>query len=166
MSSMTNDVTLPGIRGPRHRRWIWWTGGIVGGLALVAAVLVAAMLYHMNYVPADLDVSTTKLSAQALYRGTIEPGADPIPINQLHTWTVHLETPDGQPVEDATMTVDGDMPQHGHGLPTQPLVTQYLGNGDYLVEGMKFQMTGWWYVEFVINQDGQQDTVRFDMILK
>ena len=138
----------------------------MGGLLLVAAVLFAYMLYHMNYVPADLDVSTTKLSAQGMYRGTIEPGVDPIPINQLHTWTLHLETPDRQPIEDATITVDGDMPQHGHGLPTQPLVTQYLGNGDYLVEGMKFQMTGWWYVEFAISRGEQQDTVRFDMILK
>jgi len=61
--------------------------------------------------------------------------------------------------------VDGDMPEHGHGLPTRPRVTAYLGNGDYLVEGMKFQMTGWWYVEFDVSAGGTQDTVRFDFVL-
>ncbi|MDQ5853659.1 MAG: hypothetical protein M3380_16645, partial [Chloroflexota bacterium] len=76
MSSITNDVTLPGTRGARRRSWIWWSGGIVGGLLLVAAVLFALMRYRMNYVPADLDVSSTKVSAQGLYRGTIVPGPD------------------------------------------------------------------------------------------
>jgi hypothetical protein len=58
------------------------------------------------------------------------------------------------------------MPQHGHGLPTQPQVTQSLGNGDYLVEGMKFQMAGWWVVDFNIDSAGQRDNVRFNLILQ
>ena len=40
------------------------------------------------------------------------------------------------------LKVDGDMPQHGHGLPTRPRVTRNLGNGDYQIEGVKFQMGG------------------------
>ena len=40
------------------------------------------------------------------------------------------------------------MPRHGHGLPTKPRVTRPLGNGDHLVEGMKFNMGGWWVVKF------------------
>ena len=70
------------------------------------------------------------------------------------------------PLTDASIGVDGDMPQHGHGLPTRPQVTKHLGNGDYLVEGMKFQMGGWWVVDFTIEANGKQDTVRFNMILK
>ena len=66
----------------------------------------------------------------------------------------------------ASISVDGDMPQHGHGLPTRPQVTKHLGNGDYLAEGMKFQMGGWWVVDFTIDAAGQKDTVRFNMILK
>jgi hypothetical protein len=87
-------------------------------------------------------------------------------INQIHTWIIHVATPDGQPVTDAAITVDGDMPQHGHGLATRPQVTKHLGNGDYLVEGMKFQMGGWWVVDFTIEAAGQRDTARFNMILK
>jgi hypothetical protein len=84
----------------------------------------------------------------------------------MHQWTLHVESADGQPVEDATITVDGDMPQHGHGLPTRPQVTQNLGNGDYLVEGIKFQMGGWWLMDFTITANGQTDAVHFNMMLE
>jgi hypothetical protein len=58
------------------------------------------------------------------------------------------------------------MPQHGHGLPTSPQVTQNLGNGDYLVEGMKFQMPGWWEVRFSISAGAQTDTITFNLTLQ
>src|SRR4249920_3274177 len=32
---------------------------------------------------------------------------------------------------------DGGMPQHGHGLPTRPVVSRELADGTYLMEGMK-----------------------------
>jgi hypothetical protein len=63
------------------------------------------------------------------------------------------------------ISVDGDMPEHGHGLPTRPEVTRYLGNGDYLVEGMKFQMPGWWVMDFDVTVDGQSDQVHFNLLL-
>jgi hypothetical protein len=90
---------------------------------------------------------------------------NPVPINQMLKWTLHVEDAEGQLVENATSTVDGDMPQHGHGLPTRPQVTRYLGNGDYLVEGLKFHMPGWWVVDFQIEAGDQQDQVRFNLLL-
>jgi hypothetical protein len=83
----------------------------------------------------------------------------------MHKWTLHVETADGELVENATITVDGDMPEHGHGLPTRPRVTEYLGNGDYLVEGVKFQMGGWWVMDFTITTDSLTDAVHFNMKL-
>jgi hypothetical protein len=152
-------------RSNRARVWKWILGG-AGALLLVALAAFGFMLWRMNYIPADLDLSATRLSNQGLYRVSYAPRRGPIAINQLHAWTIHVATPDGRPVADATIAVDGDMPQHGHGLPTQPLVTKHLGNGDYLVEGMKFQMGGWWVVDFTIDAAGKRDTVRFNMILK
>ena len=58
------------------------------------------------------------------------------------------------------------MPQHGHGLPTRPQVTQDLGNGDYLVEGLKFQMIGWWEVRYTITASEQSDSITFNLVLK
>ena len=34
---------------------------------------------------------------------------------RLHSWTLHLETASGTSVDSASITVDGGMPQHGHG---------------------------------------------------
>ncbi|MNY39209.1 hypothetical protein D3C86_1738840 [compost metagenome] len=120
----------------------------------------------MKGVPSDLDYSTARATEQGAFRLSYRTDPAVIPIAKLHQWTIHLETPDGKPIDGATITVDGDMPQHGHGLPTRPEVTQNLGNGDYRVEGMKFQMGGWWIVNFGITADGKQDKVTFNLMLK
>jgi hypothetical protein len=138
---------------------------IAGAVVLVLLVAVAGLMAWMSYVPADLDLSTTRLSAQGAYRVSYEPRRGTVPVNQIHAWTLHVETADGRPVEGATITVDGDMPQHGHGLPTEPQVTADLGGGHYLVEGLKFHMPGWWVMDFTISADGRTDAVRFDMLL-
>ena len=57
------------------------------------------------------------------------------------------------------------MPQHGHGLPTKPQVTRELGNGDHLVEGMKFNMGGWWVVKFRVNAMAGSDSLVFNLKL-
>ncbi len=90
---------------------------------------------------------------------------DPIPINRMHEWTVRVETADGDPVEDAEIIVDGGMPAHDHGLPTQPRVTEYLGDGDYRVRGLRFHMRGAWQVRFEIRDGELRDRVTFDLAL-
>jgi hypothetical protein len=162
-----NTITAPQSTSPANRRRVWkWVAGSVGALVLVLLAAFGFMFWRMSYIPADLDLATTRLSNQGAYRVSYAPRHAPITINQLHIWTIHVATADGQPVTDAVISVDGDMPQHGHGLPTTPRVTQHLGNGDYLVEGMKFQMGGWWVVDFTIDAAGRPDTVQFNMILR
>jgi hypothetical protein len=153
-----------GGRGRLGWRRIAAIGAVVLGIGVIAG---GATLWRMHgAAPGDLDLATTRLSAGGLYRATIRSQAEPIPIGALHSWTIRIETPDGHPVPGATIAVDGGMPQHGHGLPTQPRVTRDLGNGEYLVEGMKFQMDGWWTLEFAIAADGGRDTTRFNLVLK
>lgn len=142
---------------------------IVGGLAALVVIVLGfagVTFARMSYVPPDLDYSLTRLSANGVYRVTYSSSTTPVPVNQLHSWQLHIETADGKPVDDATITIFGDMPQHGHGMPTKPQVTQNLGNGDYLVEGMKFQMGGWWVIDFTIDANGQSDKVSFNLMLK
>jgi hypothetical protein len=114
--------------------------------------------------PADLDVGTSKTSDQGLFTVSYKSELEPLTINELHTWTVHVETAEGQPIDEAAVSVDGGMPEHNHGMPTEPLVTP-LGNGDYRVEGMKFQMPGWWTVTVDVSNAGQQDSVTFNLVL-
>ena len=162
---MSQVASIPR-RVPAQRHTLRWVV-IAAGLVVIAAVAYYGyMMFTMMSVPANLDMATTRTSTQGLFRGSWVSQLEPIEIDQIHTWTIHLETPDGQPLENAQVTVDGGMPQHGHGLPTQPMVTQYLGHGDYRVEGMKFQMTGWWVVNFHITANGKSDTMQFNLILK
>ena len=116
-------------------------------------------------VPSNLDYSSTRISDKSLFKVSYMVSTGTVPINLIHQWTLHVETADGQPVDNAAINVDGDMPQHGHGLPTQPRVAKNLGNGHYLVGGMKFQMGGWWLMDFTITANGQTDVVHFNMML-
>lgn len=100
-----------------------------------------------------------------MYLISYESKLQPITINRIHNWVVHVETSDGSPVDDAMVTLIGGMPGHDHGLPTMPLATQYLGDGDYLVEGMKFHMNGWWQITISITVESSYDSVTFDLQL-
>ena len=128
-----------------------------------AGLLTSCMLFAKP--PTDLDYSRTRTSAAGHYRATIHPQGDSIPQGKLQRWTLHLETAGGAPVDSATVTVDGGMPQHGHGLPTKPQVTRMLGNGDHLVEGMKFNMGGWWVVKFRVEARAGNDSLVFNLKL-
>jgi hypothetical protein len=116
-------------------------------------------------LPTDLDTSSTLTTEQEIYQVSIDSNLDPVAINQIHTWNLHVETPEGQPVENAEITVSGGMPQHDHGFPTSPQVTKDLGTGDYLLEGVRFNMAGWWEMSFDITADGQTDSVTFNIVL-
>ena len=134
-------------------------------IALLAAVALANGCMMFARAPKDLDYSRTRMSAAGTYRATIRPQGDTIPQGKLHRWILHVETPNGAPIDACQITVDGGMPQHGHGLPTKPVVTRDLGNGDHLVEGMKFNMGGWWVVKFRVSSAAGQDTVVFNLKL-
>jgi hypothetical protein len=148
-------------RSPLARRGRALFSGIAAASA--AALLTGCMLFARP--PRDLDYSRTRTSASGVYRGTIRPQGDSIPQGRLQRWTLHLETADGVPVDSAQVVVDGGMPQHGHGLPTKPRVTRALGNGDHLVEGLKFNMGGWWVVKFRVNAAAGSDSLVFNIQL-
>ena len=114
--------------------------------------------------PAQIDTTTTQISQQGLYRITYRSDLDPIAINTLHTWTLQIETAAGEPVSGGAVSVEGGMPEHNHGMPTQPIVTASTG-GSYQVEGMKFQMPGWWTVTGVVDAGGQIDSATFHLLL-
>lgn len=82
-----------------------------------------------------------------------------IRINEMHSWILHVASDSGEPVTGASITVDGGMPEHDHGMPTRPRVTGELGDGDYRLEGMRFHMSGDWEVSIHISADGKADTV-------
>ena len=114
-------------------------------------------------LPAAHDLSTTRAGENGVYRATYRSESDPIAINELHTWNLRVEAVDGTPVDGAVISVSGDMPEHGHGMPTRPQVTARREGGDYRVEGMRFQMGGFWTVTFAVDAGGKQDRVTFNL---
>jgi hypothetical protein len=44
-------------------------------------------------------------------------------------------------------------------------VTRYLGDGKYLLEGMRFHMPGDWEILVTIESPGQRDVVRIPLAL-
>jgi len=117
-------------------------------------------------VPADLDVSTTQMSENKLFAVSYRSLRGTIPINRILSWELNLKTADGKPVDNAKITIVGDMPEHHHGLPTQPEIMKGIGPGNYLIEGIRFSMPGWWVVTFHIKAGDMMDNVTFNLQLR
>lgn len=107
---------------------------------------------------------TTRWSSKHLFQVGYTSSPAPVPLLQVHSWTVTIADAAGQPVNDASITVLGGMPAHAHGLPTTPQVKS-LGGGRYLIEGLKFHMPGAWAVALRIKAGAVTDSVTFDLQL-
>ena len=104
-----------------------------------------------------------RTSATGLYISTLED-ADTLVPRKMYTFRARItDGKTGQPVTDAAITIDGGMPQHGHGLPTRPRVTRNLGNGWYEVSGVRFNMGGWWELKLTVTTPAGTDTVTFNL---
>ncbi|CAM3865158.1 DUF3703 domain-containing protein [Polaromonas hydrogenivorans] len=133
--------------------------------ASAALAALATIMAGCVTQPTDLDLSLDKNSASSVYHVALVPPAQAPAINQMHSWKVKLTTPQGTPVHGAKFVVDGGMPQHGHGLPTQPRVTREFEDGTYALDGMKFSMTGWWEVKLTIQGQQGVDKVTFNWVI-
>lgn len=129
-------------------------------LYLISLFLATSLSFAVTGNAADesQDFATVKNSKH--FRVSYKSKVEPLPLNRIHSWLLHIDTVDGSPVEQATISVYGGMPAHKHGLPTQPEVTE-ISNGDYLVEGLKFSMTGLWQMWFDIQVNELSDKVKF-----
>ncbi len=119
-------------------------------------VLVAMLCVLLQQVGTTGDAWESK---RGLFIVGYESALQPIEINRIHSWQLHVENADGDPVTGADIEVTGGMPAHDHGLPTRPLVTEELGDGYYRLQGMRFHMAGDWELTIVIVADGKTDTV-------
>jgi hypothetical protein len=103
-------------------------------------------------------------SAGGRYVATLEP-AKPLRPRQMQTVRITVRDAEGRAIDEAQISIDGGMPQHGHGLPTRPRVTRNLGDGMYEIEGVRFNMGGWWEFKLTIAGSRGADTVTFNLDL-
>jgi hypothetical protein len=141
------------------RRHLFW---LAPAALVVAAAGVAA---NMMEPPSGLDLSLKKTTEHNFYVAALSADQSPVPVGAIHSWTVKVTTADGKPLDTVAIAIDGAMPQHGHGLPTKPRVTRALGAGRHLIEGMKFNMSGWWTLTVSIDGPKGVDKATFNLVL-
>jgi hypothetical protein len=122
---------------------------VITPIVLIALLAGAhmAMMAATPKPPASEFGYGPRVSTGGEYQVTIEDSAAFKTGKMLQT-VIRVTSKEGNAVSGLQITVDGGMPQHGHGLPTKPRVTKDLGNGRYQVEGLKFNMGGWWELKF------------------
>ena len=121
-----------------------------------------AMLFNSSYAAEN---QWQKTSEAKHFTITIAPQQGRYTIGEYHQWIIEVKNSAAKPVENAQITMGGGMVGHGHDLPSQPVVTRYLGEGKYLIEGVLFNMMGDWTLLFAIQTPSVADRVRFDIAL-
>jgi len=145
---------------------------LVASLALVVAAAImttacghaVAMIHGLGVRrPAASEFGLgPRTSVNRLYVATLETPGQLRP-RQMQTLRVAIVDDAGRPVEGAMLAIGGGMPQHGHRLPTRPRMTRALGAGTYEVEGVRFNMGGWWEFKVTITSERGADTVTFNL---
>jgi hypothetical protein len=117
---------------------------------IVGSLLTAVAGAREAQLIADLEaISSSGQSIQIFSQ------LSPLQINKIHGWQIVVRAADGEPVSGAEISVSGGMPEHDHGIPTQPRITRQLEPGVYLLKGVRFHMPGKWQLVVEIEQPGQ-----------
>ncbi len=90
----------------------------------------------------------------------------PLRINQIHSWRIRILDANNKALSVEVLEVSGGMPEHDHGLPTQPQITKQMENGDYLLEGVRFHMQGKWLLQIDLQNNGSKDQALIDFLLQ
>ncbi|MBU0485831.1 MAG: FixH family protein [Proteobacteria bacterium] len=161
-----NDLNLT-MSGPWELRVGVKSGRQVDTAVFIVAAGMNGQDHRHQFIeqPADLDFSTTLLSENGNFIVSYISDLGEIPLNKIHSWQLRVESKDGVPVSGAVIKVEGLMPEHGHGFPTNPIVSAELESSSYLVEGLRFNMPGWWNITFEIKAGDTVDSVKFNLRL-
>jgi hypothetical protein len=148
------------------RRTLTLTTAIVATILLTLSAGAAILMGrgHGSAKPAASEFGPgPRTSARGLYVATLQ-GATTLKPRKMYTLQVTVASAaNGQAVSGATINIGGGMPQHGHGFPTRPRVTNNLGNGRYEISGLRFNMGGWWELKLTITTPAGTDTVTFNL---
>lgn len=132
----------------------------------VAALLVAVVAACTLAPPAPaLDLSRAKLTRDARFHVELLAPDEGIAINRIQSWQLRLSTPDGAPISKALVYLNGDMPEHGHGMPTRPMTHGEVSPGTYRVDGVKLSMAGRWELVVAVQANGKEDLAYFNVVI-
>ena len=145
----------------RTRKAMWITALMLGALAGGQALMTASAMKR----PANIEFGLgPRASANGMFVAMLVP-VEPLRVRKLQSMTVVITDASMHPIDNAQITIDGGMPHHGHGLPTQPRVTGNTGGGVYEIEGVRFNMGGWWEFKLSITTPRGTDVITFNLAL-
>ena len=140
---------------------------LIGVLVVMGALAGAHLLMMRVSVPrpsaSDFGFGP-RTSGAGLYTATLIP-TEPLRTRKLQSVHVAIADAHGQPISNARIAIDGGMPQHRHGLPTRPQVTKSIGSGVYEIDGVRFNMGGWWEFKLSVTTDAGTDLITFNLNL-
>jgi len=131
--------------------------------AIIAILALLTITACASRPSADQFGYGPRTSMERRYTATIEAPAQPLKPRRMMKLQVSIRDAAGNPVDNAQIEVDGGMPQHGHGLPTKPRVTRSLGDGRYEIDGLRFNMGGWWELRLAVTSAAGSDRVTFNL---
>lgn len=138
---------------------------VLAGLVLLSATgcsLVNMLGTGIEPPPASEFGLGPRVSLLGLYKASLLADR-PLAPRKMQSLQVLIESSTGAVIDDATISINGGMPQHGHGLPTRPRVTSYAGSGIYQIEGVRFNMGGWWEFKLAIASPAGDDSIVFNL---
>jgi hypothetical protein len=104
------------------------------------------------------------LAQQArIFRGKLFCDLDSIPLRKAHTWILYLETPEGLPLEGASIEADGINYGAGRGFASPPAVLPYGNKGHYEVQSVLYSNPGVWTLRFHVIWEGKADVLSFEI---
>ena len=125
--------------------------------------MFAFALRNVTETPVAAALVWQKTSEQGTFVATLDAQAKTVALRDFLEWTVEVRNKHGDPVHPARFAIGGGMPGHGHGLPSQPRVTEHLAGGKYLISGLQFNMAGDWVLIFDIESESSVDRVSFEI---
>lgn len=136
------------------------------GLALAACGLSQdAATVSAPDAPAAADNRWSTTTDAGLYVVALAPRDGKPVIGAFHEWVIEVRDKTGTGVHPAQLSFDGGMPDHGHGLPTAPRVSDHLGAGRYRLEGVRFNMAGAWTLIVGVDAAQGRDRAQFEIEL-
>lgn len=136
----------------------------------VIAVIIGLLIMAVKKPTTKLLTNTNGLTWQVQskhkqFNVSLSPQKKSYEIGGFHNWVATIQNNSGEGISDLNIVVSGGMKAHGHGLPSKPIVNQYLGDGRYLIEGMMFSMSGDWTLIISMENQVINDVAQFEIQL-
>ena len=145
----------------RARQAMWIAALMLSALAGGQVLMSASAMRR----PAESEFGLgPRSSARGMFVAMLVP-VEPLRVRKMQSMTIVITDASMHPIDNAYITIDGGMPQHRHGLPTRPRMTRIPGGGVYEIEGVRFNMGGWWEFRLSIATPTGTDTITFNLAL-